>query len=291
MKNNTSNIKNTRAGMLRFWRYTVSHPIFAFGLLIVLCNLALMVLAPYITPYPPEVADPFNVRQAPSAQHIFGTDPSGMDVFSRVIYAPRIDLTIALAGTSLSLLAGIFLGAAAGFWKNWFTEGIQRICDLLQAFPPFVLAMALVAVTGQKIENVIYVIAFLNIPIYMRLVRSDVMSVKDHTFVEAAVCSGGSGVWVLFTHILPNVVGSALTQASVNIGWAILLTSGLSFIGAGVPVPTPEWGAMIAVGAPTIITGEWWSSLFPGIAIALTALGFSLTGDGLQEFLDPTRRS
>lgn len=293
MKNNTSNslIEGQRTESQRFFRYLRTHPMFALGLLIVLCNIIFMFFAPYIIPYPPEQASPFNVRQAPSGEHLFGTDSSGMDIFSRVLFAPRIDLTIALAGTALSLLAGICLGAVAGFWKNWVTEGIQRVCDLLQAFPPFVLAMALVAVTGQKIQNVIYVIAFLNIPIYMRLVRSQVMSTKDHTFIEAAVCSGCSGSRVLFVHILPNVVGSALTQASVNIGWAILLTSGLSFIGAGVPVPTPEWGAMIAVGAPTIITGEWWSSLFPGIAIAVTALGFALTGDGLQEFFDPTRRS
>jgi peptide/nickel transport system permease protein len=151
--------------------------------------------------------------------------------------------------------------------------------------------MALVAVTGQKMINVIYVVAFLNAPIYLRLMRSGVLSIKSRTFVEAAACVGNSDLRILFRHILPNVIGTAVTQASVNIGWAILLTSGLSFIGAGVPVPTPEWGAMIAVGAPTIITGEWWSSLFPGLAIAVTALGFALVGDGLQAFFDPTRRS
>jgi peptide/nickel transport system permease protein len=275
----------------RFIQYIGKHPEFAIGLLIVGLNIFLMVFAPLLVPYPPEEANFFDVRLPPSSTHLFGTDQSGMDIFSRVIYAPRIDVTIALAGTFLSLIVGVVIGIIVGYWKNWLTEGIQRIADLFQAFPVFVLAMALVAVTGQKMTNVILVIAFLNVPIYMRLMRSNVLSTVNQTFVEAAVSVGNSDMRILFRHILPNTIGNAITQASVNIGWAILLTSGLSFIGAGVPVPTPEWGAMIAVGAPTIITGEWWSSVFPGLAIALTALGFSLVGDGLKEYLDPTGRN
>jgi peptide/nickel transport system permease protein len=161
----------------------------------------------------------------------------------------------------------------------------------VQSFPVFVLAMALVAVTGQKMSNVILVVAFLNAPIYMRLMRSGVLSARESTYVEAARCVGNSDSRIVFRHILPNVINPSITQASVNIGWAILLTSGLSFIGAGVPVPKAEWGAMIAVGAPTVITGEWWSSLFPGLAIAITVLGFALVGDGLRAYFDPTTRS
>ncbi len=275
----------------RFWLYVRSHPAFAIGLLIVGLSIILMLLGPVLAPYDPFEANPSAVRQAPSSLHLFGTDPNGMDVFSRVIYAPRIDLTIALAGTALSLIIGIILGGYAGFYTNFAAALIERVCDLLQAFPPVVLAMALVAVTGQKIQNVIYVIAFLNIPIYMRLVRSNVISVKNRTYIEAGYCVGGTKRYVLFKHVLPNVIQSALTQASVNIGWAILMTSGLSFIGAGVQVPTPEWGAMIAQGASTIIMGEWWTSVFPGIAIVLVCLGFSLVGEGLQTFFDPTKRS
>jgi len=275
----------------RFLIFMRTHPSFTIGLVIVLANLLLMIFGPILAPYDPFEANPAVVRQAPSAAHIFGTDLNGMDIFSRVIYAPRIDLTIALVGTAISLVIGILLGGYTGFWDNWFSTLIERVADLLQAFPPFVLAMALVAVTGQKIQNVIYVIAFLNIPIYLRLVRSNVISVRNCTYVEAAICVGGSKTRILFRHILPNVISSALTQASINIGWAILMTSGLSFIGAGVPVPTPEWGAMIAVGASTIIMGEWWSSMFPGLAIVIAALGFALVGDGLQVFFDPTKRS
>ncbi len=275
----------------RFLLFMRSHPGFTVGLVIVVANLLMMLFGPMLAPYDPFEADPSSVRLPPSAQHIFGTDTNGMDIFSRVIYAPRIDLTIALAGTAISLIVGVVLGGYTGFWNNWLSTLVERVADLLQAFPPFVLAMALVAVTGQKIQNVIYVIAFLNIPIYLRLVRGDVISVKNRTYVEAAVCVGGSRAWVLFRHVLPNVIGSALTQASVSIGWAILMTSGLSFIGAGVAVPTPEWGAMIAVGASTIIMGEWWSSVFPGLAIVIVALGFALVGDGLQVFFDPTKRN
>ncbi|WP_262394354.1 ABC transporter permease [Youxingia wuxianensis] len=275
----------------RFLIFMRTHLGFTIGLLIVLVSVFLMIFGPILAPYDPFEANPAAVRQAPSAEYIFGTDPNGMDIFSRVIYAPRIDLTIALVGTASSLLIGIILGGYTGFWDNWLSTLIERVADLLQAFPPFVLAMALVAVTGQKIQNVIYVIAFLNIPIYLRLVRGNVISVKNRTYVEAAICVGGSKTWVLFRHVLPNVISSALTQASVNIGWAILMTSGLSFIGAGVAVPTPEWGAMIAVGASTIIMGEWWSSVFPGLAIVITALGFALVGGGLQIFFDPTKRS
>ena len=148
-----------------------SHPGFTVGLVIVVANLLMMLFGPMLAPYDPFEADPSSVRLPPSAQHIFGTDTNGMDIFSRVIYAPRIDLTIALAGTAISLIVGVVLGGYTGFWNNWLSTLVERVADLLQAFPPFVLAMALVAVTGQKIQNVIYVIAFLNIPIYLRLVR------------------------------------------------------------------------------------------------------------------------
>lgn len=261
------------------------------GISILLLNIILMIFAPIIIPYAPEEIFPNDVRQPPSKEHYFGTDQSGMDVFSRVLYAPRIDLTIALVSTALSLIFGVGTGLVVGYWENPLTESVLRVADLLQAFPVFVLAMALVSVTGQKMINVIIVVALLNAPIFMRLMRSGVLSTKKNTYIEAARCSGNSDMRIVFRHILPNIINPAIAQASICFGQAILLTSGLSFIGAGVPVPTAEWGAMIAVGAPTIILGEWWSSFFPGLAIAITVLGFALVGDNLKSLLDPTKRN
>lgn len=274
------------------WTFLLqSHYNFMLGISILLLNIILMIFAPIIIPYAPEEIFPNDVRQPPSKEHYFGTDQSGMDVFSRVLYAPRIDLTIALVSTALSLIFGVGTGLVVGYWENPLTESVLRVADLLQAFPVFVLAMALVSVTGQKMINVIIVVALLNAPIFMRLMRSGVLSTKKNTYIEAARCSGNSDMRIVFRHILPNIINPAIAQASICFGQAILLTSGLSFIGAGVPVPTAEWGAMIAVGAPTIILGEWWSSFFPGLAIAITVLGFALVGDNLKSLLDPTKRN
>jgi peptide/nickel transport system permease protein len=225
-----------------------------------------------------------------------GTDVSGMDIFSRVIYSGRIDLTIALFGTLFSLLIGSPLGLIAGYFSGtkgvwgWISEGIMRSADVLQAFPVFVLAIGLVAALGQSVRNVIFAIAFVNAPIYLRLLRTQALSLRERRFVEAARVAGNSELRIVFRHILPNAAAPAIVQLSVTMGWAVLLTAGLSFVGAGVEVPTPEWGSMIAVGAQNMITGQWWPALFPGIAIALTVLGFALVGDSLEFMLDPVRR-
>jgi peptide/nickel transport system permease protein len=219
-----------------------------------------------------------------------------MDVFSRVIFSARIDLVIAVLGTLLSLGIGLPLGVIAGYFAGtrgiwaWLSEGIMRVADVLQAFPVFVLAIALVAALGQSARNVILAIAFVNAPIYLRLLRTQALSLRERRFIDAARVSGSSELRIVFRHILPNAVAPAIIQASVNMGWAVLLTAGLSFVGAGVRVPTPEWGSMIAVGAQNMITGQWWPALFPGIAIALTVLGFALIGDSLELMLDPVRR-
>ena len=230
-------------------------------------------------------------RMPPNLRHLFGTDETGMDIFTRVIYAARIDINIGLLGTLISLAIGIPIGMLVrGYYERMFGEVVMRLADLVQAFPVFILAMALVAALGNKIENVILAIAFVNAPIYLRLVRTEVLSIKHRPFVEAARCGGLGNFGIMFRDLLPNSVRPALIQASVNVGWAILLTAGLSFIGAGVQVPTPEWGSMISIGASTIITGQWWASFFPGLAIMVTVLGFALFGDFLRGYLDPERR-
>jgi peptide/nickel transport system permease protein len=245
---------------------------------------------PVLAPYPPTAANPGGQLLAPSAAHWFGTDNVGMDVFSRVIAAPRIDLTIALSATLLALVIGTVVGGIAGYFRTWWSELIMRISDLVQSFPVFILAMALVIVTGQEIWNVIFVIALVNTPIYVRLVRAEVLSLRERTFAEAAVTVGVSGFNIVRRHMIPNALGPVMSQASVTAGFAMLLTAGLSFVGAGVRVPTPEWGSMISIGASNIVTGQWWPSVFPGIALSLSVFGFAMLGDGLSMLLSQDKR-
>ena len=259
------------------------------GFIIIMITLLMAIFAPIIAPYHPEQAVPEASRLAPSFDHLFGTDETGMDIFSRVVYAARIDVTIAVVSTIFSLLIGVPIGLAAGYREGLFGEITMRIADVVQAFPVFILAMALVSILGNNVQNIIFAIAFLNAPIYLRFVRSEVLSIKHRPFVEAARCAGMSNIKIMFKELLPNSLKPALIQSSVNIGWAIMLTAGLSFIGAGVNVPTPEWGSMISIGAPLIITGQWWSSFFPGVAIGITVFGYALFGDFLRLYLDPER--
>jgi peptide/nickel transport system permease protein len=267
-----------------------TQPSAVIGLAMVSIMLVLAAIGPTIAPYDPRTAFPGQQLLPPSFTHLMGTDNNGMDVFSRVIASPQTDLTIAILGTLGAIAAGIPLGLIAGYYRGLISEILMRLSDIVQSFPVFILGMALVVVTGQEIKNVVYVVAVINCPIYVRLVRSQVLFLRERPFVEAARAIGGQDGWIIRKHILPNAVGPVVANASVTIGWAILLTAGLSFIGAGVRVPTPEWGSMIAVGAKNIYTGEWWPSVFPGIALAFTVLGFALLGEGMVRLTDRTRR-
>jgi peptide/nickel transport system permease protein len=266
-----------------------TQPTAVLGLAIVTAAITLAVVGPAIAPFDPEAAIPGNQLRPPGARHIMGTDSNGMDVFSRVIASPRTDLTIAILGTLGAITLGVPLGLIAGYYRGVLPELLMRVSDIVQSFPVFLLGMALVVVTGQEIKNVIYVVAAINCPIYVRLVRSQVLFLRERPFIEAARVLGGRDRWLIREHILPNAIGPVVANASITIGWAILLTAGLSFIGAGVRVPTPEWGSMIAVGAKNVYTGEWWPSVFPGAALALTVLGFALLGEGLVRVTDRTR--
>ena len=258
--------------------------ILAFG------SILLAVFGPLIAPYPPMEANPGQQLLAPSGEHWFGTDDVGMDVFSRVIAAPRIDLGIALSATALALAIGTAIGGIAGYFRTWWSELIMRISDLIQSFPVFILAMVLVTITGQEIWIVVVVIAFVNVPLYVRMIRAELVSLRERTFVEAAIVLGVPPLRIIRRHLIPNVLGIIINQASITMGVAMLLTAGLSFVGAGVRVPTPEWGLMIATGAPSIVTGQWWPSVFPGIALSLSVFGFALFGDGVARMLGSRER-
>ena len=216
------------------------------------------------------------------APHWFGSDSSGMDVFSRTLYAARVDLVIAFSANILSFIVGVTLGVVCGFRSNLVTEFIARIADLVQSFPVFITAMILVALAGRTWGNIIFAMSLLYAPIYLRLTRTEALKVKARGFIEASTAMGNSPIRILYHHILPNSLGPAFIQFSVTIGFAILLTAGLSFVGAGVNPPTPEWGAMIAQGSTQLVLGDWWVSIFPGIAISLTVFGFALAGYALE---------
>lgn len=273
-----------------------ARPSFALGYIIVGGVVFLAIFAPWISPFDPIRASPADFLKPPGWPYLMGTDATGMDIFSRVIHAPRIDLAIALAGTLISAVVGSALGAAAGYYQTQrgigaFASGfVMRTADVLQAFPVFVFAIAVVAVLGQSLQSIVIAVAFVNTPIYLRLMRSQVLAIRRMRYVEAAYIAGISDLEIIARHVVPNAMAPILAQLSVNIGWAILLTAALSFIGAGVEAPTPEWGSMIAMGYQSIITGHWWPSIFPGLALAITVFGFALIGSSVEVLADPARR-
>ena len=277
------------------WRFARTRPSMIFGFVVIAINLVLALIGPLIAPFPTQAPAGASLIP-PNATHWFGTDVSGMDIFSRVLAAPRVDLTIALVSTTVAFACGVALGVLSGFFAGstaiarFFSGAIMRAADIFQALPLFVFALALVGFSGPSTRNVIMALAFLNIPFFLRLTRGAVLQVRSRTFVEAAICAGNSELRAAFVHVMPNSIVPALVHFSTTIGFSILLTAGLSFVGAGVPPPTPELGLMIKVGAQNMMTGQWWTALMPGLVLAVTVLAFSLFGDNLRIFLDPTGR-
>jgi len=263
--------------------------VLGFGLLLVIVFLA--VVGPLFTSLDPNTADPTSALLPPSGEHWLGTNSYGGDVFTRLVAAARLDLFIGSTSVAIAFVIATPIGAIVGYSRRWWAGAVMRVMDFIQAFPVFIVAMALVAVRGPSTFNVIFVIALLNVPIFVRLVRSEVLALRERPFIEAARSVGNSDVGLVLHHVLPNSLGSSIAQASINIGWALLLTAGLSFVGAGIRPPTAEWGTMIAEGAPNMITGQWWISLFPGLALGLAVLGFALAGDSLRAMLDVRSRT
>ena len=249
------------------------------------------ILGPSVVPYDPVASNVPMALQPPSAQHWFGTDQLGRDVFSRVIVATRLDLAIAASAVSLSFLIGAVVGSFCGYTGGRLDRWIGRFVDVLMAFPLFVLAMAMVAALGNRVENIIYATAIINLPFYIRFARAEVNVRRNLGWVEAARCSGNSHASVVLRFLLPNVLPAMAVQISLNLGWAILNAAGLSFLGLGVRPPTPEWGIMVAEGARFITTGKWWLVVCPGSALMFAVLCFNLLGDGLRDILDPRLRT
>jgi peptide/nickel transport system permease protein len=262
---------------------------FAFGLFIIIVLTALV--GPWLVPYDPLASNTSRALNAPSAQHWFGTDQLGRDLFSRVVVATRLDLSIAVASVVLVFAMGGLAGIAAGYFGGWIDRIVMRIADTIMAFPLFVLAMGIVAALGNSVTNIVLATAIVNFPLYARVARAEANIRREAGFVEAARLSGnGEGRIVLF-HILPNVFPILVVQMSLTMGYAILNAAGLSFIGLGVRPPTPEWGIMVAEGAAFMVSGEWWIAFFPGVALMLAVFCFNLLGDGLRDIVDPRRRT
>jgi peptide/nickel transport system permease protein len=255
--------------------------LFMTGAIIVGISLFLAAFGESIAPYDPQI--PVGPPSTPpSLEYWFGTDSSGLDVFSRTISAPRTDVTLAVSAAALSAVIGTMIGLIAGFYRGPFSAFIMRISDVLQAFPVFILAMALVALSGRNLTNLIFALTFLYTPIFIRLTRTEVLTQRERSYVEAARALGNPGWRVATRHVLPNSLTPSLVQLSVTVGFGILLTAGLSFVGAGVRPPTPEWGLMIANEAPKLVLGEWWPSIFPGIAVSLAVLGFAALSNAIE---------
>jgi peptide/nickel transport system permease protein len=253
---------------------------------------AIVVVALFLTAFGPMLAPDSTTSQSglflqsPSLGHLFGTDSSGFDVLSRTLAAPRIDVLIAIGATLLSFIAGSLVGLLASATRGRTGALVMRISDTIQASPLFVLAVVFVVLAGRSSINTILVISTLQLPIYLRLIRSEVLSLRERTFIEAARANGDSSFSIALRHILPNALTPAFAQAPITFGFSILVAAGLSFIGAGTTPPTPEWGSMISAGKDDLILGVWWTTVFPGIALSLTVMGFAVIGGAVQSVVN-----
>ena len=262
------------------------------GLFIVILLYLVAMLAPLLAPYDP-IAQTDIARTgylSPRADHLFGTDRFGRDVFSRIIYGSRISLSIGFIATALSITIGTLLGAIAGYFGGKVDATIMRFTDMVLAFPRLILLIMIVALFSPSITVIIVVLGLTQWPGTTRIVRGDVLSLREREFIQAARALGMSQFRILMRHIIPNVLAPVIVTATLGIGNTIVMEAGLSFLGLGVQPPTPTWGSMVAEGKDNLI-GAWWVATFPGLTIVLVVLAFNLVGDGLRDALDPRLRT
>jgi peptide/nickel transport system permease protein len=252
----------------------------------VLLFVLMAIFAPVVAPHDPTQIFSGQIRKPPSARFLMGTDEVGRDILSRVIFGSRVSMRIGLISVGIAMTCGTMLGLLAGYVGGWLDAVIMRVVDVLLAFPGILLAIAIVAVLGPGLDNVMIAVGIEAIPAYVRTVRASTLSVREHEFVLAARASGAPARRIMALHILPNVLAPIVVLATVGVGLAILTAAGLSFIGIGAQPPTPEWGSMLAT-ARTYVRDAPWIAAFPGLAIVGLVLALNLLGDGLRDALDP----
>jgi peptide/nickel transport system permease protein len=280
--------KRTVAGVVT--RFVRTKPLGAAGAVIIVGMLALAVFAELLAPYDPYVGDYGLQFARPSAEHWFGTDEFGRDVLSRIMYGARIALFVGFFASFIGCTLGALLGVVSAFWGGTVDLLLERLMDILLAFPQLILALAIASILGPAVQNVVIAISIPVIPRVARVVRAAAMSVKENVYVEAVQALGASRRRVILQHIIPNVTAPYIIMLTAQLGAAILAEAALSYLGLGAAEPTPSWGLMLSGSAPSYAEKAPWIALFPGIAISLGVFGFNLFGDSLRDALDPKLR-
>ncbi len=282
--------ESRRKRLIEMWEALKANKAAYVSLYIVIFMVFIALVGPYIAPYNPYGFDLSKARQPPSLSHIFGTDELGRDIFSRILVGAQYTIGIAMASVALGTLLGVVLGLISGYFGGVWDSVIQRIVDVLLAFPTVLLAIALVASLGQGVTSLIIAIAVSTFPVYTRLVRGAVLQVISEDYIATARLLGKSNLYIIFRHVMFNVISPIIVQATYYMGLSILLASALGFLGLGVPPPTPEWGSMIGSGRSYLFSA-YHIVVFPGIFIAIAAISFNLLGDGLRDAIDPRTRT
>jgi peptide/nickel transport system permease protein len=273
----------------RAWRRLVRRRSAVFGLAVIVLFVLIAIFAPLIAPYDPTHQSWTTIRKPPSVQHWFGTDESGRDLLSRVIFGARASLFAGVVSISLALGLGVPIGLIAGYGGRWIDAIISRMTDAMLACPFLILAIALAAFLGPSLQNAMIAIGLTATPIFVRLTRGQVMAVKVEDYVEAARAVGNPPIRIALKHILPNILPALIVQATISIATAIIAEASLSFLGLGQQPPVPSWGSMLNT-AQRFLTNAPWMAVWPGLAIFLVVLSFNMLGDGLRDALDPKER-
>lgn len=283
----SSETDDIRSPWRDFFQSFIRHPMAVISSIFILLLVLVAALAPWIAPYDPQIPDWMALGAGPSAAHWFGTDDLGRDVLSRIIFGARISLYVGVVSVTLGMILGVFLGLLAGYYGKWLDMLIMRGSDVLFAFPGVMLAIAVVAILGPGLNNVIIAVAVFSVPVFARIVRASTLSIKQSAYVEAVRCVGAPDRVVLLRHILPGTLSNVIVYFTMRIGTSILTAASLSFIGLGPEPDVPEWGNILAMSRNMMMAGKWNVSVFPGLAIFLTVLAFNLLGDALRDTLDP----
>ena len=259
------------------------------GFVFITIILAFAIFAPAIAPYNPSSIDAKNILAAPSGAHIFGTDTLGRDIFSRIVYGSRISLSIGFIAVGIAVVIGVFFGSIAGYYGGRADSIIMRFVDIMLCFPTFFLILAVIAILEPSIFNIMVVIGATGWMGVARLVRAEVLTLKERDYVTASRIMGASNIWIIVRHLIPNAIGPVMVSATLGIGGAILTESALSFLGIGVQPPTPSWGNILMDGKSTLGVA-WWLTIFPGVFIFLTVLAYNLLSEGLRDLFEPRLR-